>query len=543
MGTNISSCDPASIPNSACRSFFEALLPIAQSVPDKFKRANRVLVCSVYDSLRRVPSADSSFSLVVTGRDAGPLFLAHYARALSFPDALTRLSLRRCGLRSSHARSVAGVLLLARRLEQFDAGENSFGEGSSAVISAACSHPSLRVLILDGCRIPESATGSLIALASHNRLLDTLRVGPARVSPSDVSSLRTALRGNLSLRSTSISPDVADAALYANERNAFLANIVDSIARAPFQRQFRAKIESFKSVKGREMLMGRAGQKEQLRGTQLFADLEAVDARARTLEAQEADASHDRLRSGQAEMIGRRPNMEDVSIVLRDVPTSGAALYGLFDGHGGREAAEFAAANLPKAISDRLIATASYEDAYIASFRQLQMDMRPWCVYVGTTSVIAVIEGTTLTVANVGDSRCVLCRGGAAQRLSVDHKPDLPNETAYIQSKGGIVRDGRVGGMLAVSRALGDGFLGDAVNATPSVCRVELSAGDSFLILACDGVWDVLSDQEACDIVAPEIDPLVAARKLRDRAFELNSLDNISVIVVFLSDALSDKEE
>lgn len=61
------------------------------------------------------------------------------------------------------------------------------------------------------------------------------------------------------------------------------------------------------------------------------------------------------------------------------------------------------------------------------------------------------------------------------------------------------------------------------------------------MILACDGVWDVMTDQEACDLISPEIDPLQAAKKLRDQAFERNSLDNISVIVVFLAEAFANK--
>jgi serine/threonine protein phosphatase PrpC len=130
----------------------------------------------------------------------------------------------------------------------------------------------------------------------------------------------------------------------------------------------------------------------------------------------------------------------------------------------------------------------------------------------------------------------VLFRDGKAIRLSVDHKPDLPEETAYIQGKGGFVKDARVNGMLAVSRALGDGFLRDAANPTPHLQRIQLTEQDSLLILACDGVWDVMSDQAACELVAGHIDPLEAAITLRDKAYELNSLDNISVIVVSLGD-------
>ena len=118
--------------------------------------------------------------------------------------------------------------------------------------------------------------------------------------------------------------------------------------------------------------------------------------------------------------------------------------FGLFDGHGGREAAEFASSNLPRVISERLRQSDSLESAIISSFHEVQAEMKPWCLFVGTTSVIEIANGTRLTVANVGDSRCVLCRDGKAVRLTVDHKPDLPEESAYIRSNGGFVREGRI---------------------------------------------------------------------------------------------------
>ncbi|KAH0790513.1 protein phosphatase 2C [Histomonas meleagridis] len=541
MGGGGSSLKPEGIPNAEARSFFIATIPTQKQIPEKLKRYNKTFNKVMYDSLKKNPEKDNNFSLTITGKGTGPIFIDFYFPVLHIPQTLTKLSLRKCSLQQQHCKSISRLLISLPNLQQFDAGDNDFGDSIQLIFNSVAGHPSLTALILDNCHIPENVTQSIIDLINTSRKIDTLRITTTK-STSNQKRLSTALMNNLYLKNTTISDDLTSLSATTNERNIAVSNIVDSIVRSPFQRRFRSKIESFKSIKGREMLIGRAGQKERIRGTALFDDLEAADKRAKTIESQETHQNTELFRSGQADMIGRRQTMEDVSIILMDMPRKGAALYGLFDGHGGREAAEFAAANLPKAISERLKATANVEDAYVASFRQLQMDMKPWCVYVGTTSVIAVVEGTTLTVANVGDTRCVLCRDGKAERLTVDHKPDLPDEAAYIQSKGGFVKEGRLGGMLAVSRALGDSFLGDAVNATPSFRTLELNENDSFLILACDGVWDVMSDQEACDIVAAEIDPLNAAKKLRDAAFELNSLDNISVIVVFLAEAFAHKE-
>jgi protein phosphatase 2C len=129
----------------------------------------------------------------------------------------------------------------------------------------------------------------------------------------------------------------------------------------------------------------------------------------------------------------------------------------------------------------------------------------PKCDHVGSTAVVAVLGPRHLVISNCGDSRAVLCRGGAAVPLSADHKPDRPDELARIQAAGGrvIFWDGaRVFGVLAMSRAIGDSYLKPYVVADPEVRVLERRDGeDEFLILASDGLWDVVSNEVACNVV------------------------------------------
>ncbi|XP_065870692.1 probable protein phosphatase 2C 75 [Euphorbia lathyris] len=181
----------------------------------------------------------------------------------------------------------------------------------------------------------------------------------------------------------------------------------------------------------------------------------------------------------------------------------------------------------------------------------------------GSTAVVAVVTDEHIIVANCGDSRAVLCRGGKPIALSVDQKPDRPDEHERILAAGGRVvylDVPRVEGILAMSRAMGDRYLKPIVISEPEICFIKREPDDECLILASDGLWDVVNNDLACllasecllqentsDFINPG--PLVeddvggplfssqsvlAAALLTRLALARKSYDNISVIVVDL---------
>ncbi|KAI8564684.1 hypothetical protein RHMOL_Rhmol03G0200600 [Rhododendron molle] len=179
----------------------------------------------------------------------------------------------------------------------------------------------------------------------------------------------------------------------------------------------------------------------------------------------------------------------------------------------------------------------------------------------GSTAVVALVTANHIVVANCGDSRAVLRRGGRAVPLSEDHKPDRPDEFARIQACGGrviYVNGARVEGILAMSRALGDKYLKPFVISEPDITFAKRHPDDECLILASDGLWDVLSNDLACEIASVclrEGSPPAAPRMQEDEgaaaalfpsrsasaaalltrlALGRRSSDNISVIVVDL---------
>ncbi|KAL4782225.1 phosphatase 2C-like domain-containing protein [Aspergillus varians] len=141
-----------------------------------------------------------------------------------------------------------------------------------------------------------------------------------------------------------------------------------------------------------------------------------------------------------------------------------------------------------------------------------------------------------LYTANVGDARVILCRNGKALRLSYDHKGSDENEGRRIANAGGLILNNRVNGVLAVTRALGDTYIKDLVTGHPYTTETVIQSDlDEFIILACDGLWDVCSDQEAVDLVRNVSDAQEASKLLVDHALARFSTDNLSCMVIRLN--------
>ncbi|KAF2294052.1 hypothetical protein GH714_007116 [Hevea brasiliensis] len=154
----------------------------------------------------------------------------------------------------------------------------------------------------------------------------------------------------------------------------------------------------------------------------------------------------------------------------------------------------------------------------------------------GSTAVTAIlINGQKLWIANVGDSRAVLSRRGQAVQMTTDHEPNT--ERGSIENKGGFVSNipgdvARVNGQLAVSRAFGDKNLKSHLRSDPDIQNTVIDSDAEILILASDGLWKVMSNQEAVDIARKTKDPEKAAKQLAAEAVKRDSKDDISCIVV-----------
>ncbi|KAK4839952.1 hypothetical protein QYF36_026161 [Acer negundo] len=271
---------------------------------------------------------------------------------------------------------------------------------------------------------------------------------------------------------------------------------------------------------------------------------------------------------GSVSVIGRRREMEDAvraeSGFMVDRDGEKFDFFGVYDGHGGSRVAEACKERLHRVLVEMIAEDREkrgggnivWERVMEECFERMDEEVNRGTMreeMVGSTAVVAVVGEEELVVANCGDSRAVLYRGGVVVPLSIDHKPDRPDELRRVEVAGGRVinwNGHRILGVLATSRSIGDQYLKPFVISKPEVTVSERTENDEFLILASDGLWDVMSNEVACQVVRRSFNGRIkwasqhvvngnratrAANMLSELAMARGSSDNISVIVVDLS--------
>nr|VDD58065.1 unnamed protein product [Brassica oleracea] len=270
------------------------------------------------------------------------------------------------------------------------------------------------------------------------------------------------------------------------------------------------------------------------------------------------------IRSGSYADVGPKRSMEDEHICVDDLSSQlgclfqlpkPSAFYAVFDGHGGSEAATYVKQNAIRLLfeDDNFPQTSEVNSVYVEqvksslrnAFLQADLALAEDCSISsssGTTALAALICGRLLMVANAGDCRAVLCRKGKAIEMSHDHRPINLPERRRVEESGGVIEDGYLNGELSVTRALGDWDMkrphgsNSPLISEPEIKQITLTEEDEFLVIGCDGIWDVLTSQEAVSVVKRGLnrhgDPTRCARELVMEALRLNTFDNLTAVVV-----------
>ncbi|XP_013795149.1 integrin-linked kinase-associated serine/threonine phosphatase 2C isoform X2 [Apteryx mantelli] len=277
-----------------------------------------------------------------------------------------------------------------------------------------------------------------------------------------------------------------------------------------------------------------------------------------------------------AERKGEREDMQDAHVILNDITEECQPLpsqitrvsyFAVFDGHGGVRASKFAAQNLhqnlikkfpkgeivsvEKTVKRCLLDTFKHTDEEF--LKQASSQKPAWKD--GSTATCVLAVDNTLYIANLGDSRAILCRYNeesqkyAALSLSKEHNPTQYEERMRIQKAGGNVRDGRVLGVLEVSRSIGDGqYKRCGVISVPDIKRCQLAHNDRFILIACDGLFKVFTPEEAVNFIVSCLEDKniqtregkleadaryeAACNRLANKAVQRGSADNVTVMVV-----------
>jgi serine/threonine protein phosphatase PrpC len=244
-----------------------------------------------------------------------------------------------------------------------------------------------------------------------------------------------------------------------------------------------------------------------------------------------------------------RQSMEDfIKIVdkFNNDPDSG--LFALYDGHGGKDAALYAKEKFPEIFSKFLSQSINTpEKALILGFQKIDLDLKNRNIAnenVGTTASVVyitketdVVSGSkkTLYCANVGDSRVIILQQNGAKKISYDHRCNDTNEINRIKQAGGIIFNCRVFGQLALTRAIGDHSLKKyGVIATPFTNKVFLDEKDKYVVIASDGVWDSIGDNDVFKLSLNYPTAFELANAIVKTAISKGSKDNTSCIVIKL---------
>ncbi|KAL4641817.1 protein phosphatase 1A-like [Arapaima gigas] len=280
------------------------------------------------------------------------------------------------------------------------------------------------------------------------------------------------------------------------------------------------------------------------------------------MEKHNAHGEGNSLRYGLSSMQGWRVEMEDAHTAVIGLPhgLDAWSFFAVYDGHAGSQVAKYCCEHLLEHITSNPDFRGGNQEPSVESVKSgirtgfLQIDEHMRAISEkkhgadrsGSTAVGVMVSPKHTYFINCGDSRGLLSRGGKVHFFTQDHKPSNPLEKERIQNAGGSVMIQRVNGSLAVSRALGDfeykcvhgkGPTEQLVSPEPEVYEIERSeADDEFIVLACDGIWDVMANEELCDFVRSRLEVTEDLEKvcneIVDTCLYKGSRDNMSVVLI-----------
>lgn len=235
---------------------------------------------------------------------------------------------------------------------------------------------------------------------------------------------------------------------------------------------------------------------------------------------------------GYAELCGMRDSMED-AILARPFIFGDCDVYSVLDGHGGSDTSNYGVYKIANLFTSYPTTPDQITESYIKKIVfDLIEDLRAKKFTDGATMALAALTSTHIVIAHLGDARVLVIRNDGSIRIAtVDHKPFNRSEIERALSIGGKVQNERMDGILAISRSIGD-FSIYGVSYEPDVVVSNIEPDDKWLVLCCDGVFDVISNEDVGLIAKSAQSAADLAYKLRNTALVRLSADNISAMAI-----------
>lgn len=277
------------------------------------------------------------------------------------------------------------------------------------------------------------------------------------------------------------------------------------------------------------------------------------------------------LKWAMSSMQGWRVTQEDAHAHVMPIKSNkDLSFFGVFDGHGGSMASQYAASNVLSYIeqtdaytnfvrsgdTDPENQASAIAKALMEGFIDTDESMKELDVvktgqdFSGSTGICVMITPTHYIFANTGDSRGGLVNNDRVKFTTIDQKPTDPAEVARVEAAGGTIQDGRVNGDLASARSFGDFRYKldenlppskQQITVLPEVSIIPRSKDDQFLYLACDGIFDVMSNFECTQMLLSAMrlgcGGGVTCERILDECLLKSSGDNMSLMTIMLPNA------
>ena len=232
--------------------------------------------------------------------------------------------------------------------------------------------------------------------------------------------------------------------------------------------------------------------------------------------------------------IGKRPTMEDCLSV--STSSHHPAIFGIFDGHGGSQCSEFCAQHFPSIFNHKYQSNNEFKSIIQATLNDLNAECISSFPDQGTTmSVVCLLSNDDICIANLGDSKVMIYQNNQKPICAtVQHRvSNKQEEQRLLQKNAWCIYAGRICGRLSLSRCIGNKSLNDCIIREPNIYKTKKKEGMK-IVIASDGIWDFIKDDEVTKIIWSSNTPQEAAQKIQETAAKHQSRDNMSVLVLFL---------